>query len=289
MLSSLFVLLAASITYALALNTTIGRHCASHLTPEKLAAYETHFAKHKVEKSVLLESDQDFALEVEIPVYFHVVSANSTVEGGNIPDWQIAAQMAILNLDYHATGLTFKLANITRTVKAGWFNAVGPDGTTQTAMKKQLRQGGIDALNVYTVGFTSGSGVGQLGFSAFPIEYADDPIDDGVVILFSTVPGGAKTNYNFGRTLTHEAGHWAGLYHPFQGGCDGVGDEVDDTPAEAVASFGCPIGRDTCPSPGVDPIHNYMDYSYDICMNQFTPGQISRMHSQLRTYRNITI
>ena len=46
--------------------------------------------------------------------------------------------MAILNLDYHATGLFFTLYNTTRTEKAGWFNNVGPDGTAQTAMKKQV-------------------------------------------------------------------------------------------------------------------------------------------------------
>ncbi|KAI0796517.1 metalloprotease [Abortiporus biennis] len=260
--------------------------CGTVISQEKLVAAEAHFQANKVEKSAFVHIDAVAAATV--PVYFHVISKDSTTAGGNIPDSQIASQISTLNTDYAGSGLTFTLAGTTRTVNSQWFNQVGPDSSLQTTMKNQLRQGGANALNVYTVGFTSGSGAGLLGYSTFPSDYSSDPTDDGVVILFSSLPGGSTTNYNEGKTLTHEAGHWVGLYHTFQGGCSGSGDSVSDTPAEASPASGCPTGRDTCSSTGVDPIHNYMDYSYDSCMNQFTAGQITRLQSQLRTYRGIS-
>jgi hypothetical protein len=56
-----------------------------------------------------------------------------------------------------------------------------------------------------------------------------------------------------------------GLLHTFQGNsCSGSGDSIADTPQQISATSGCPIGRDSCPSvAGLDPIHNYMDYSYE--------------------------
>ncbi|KAF8165056.1 hypothetical protein B0H34DRAFT_780044 [Crassisporium funariophilum] len=222
-----------------------------------------------------------------MPVYFHVVSKDSTTAGGNVPDSQITNQISVMNKAYANAGITWVLAGTTRTVNANWFNNVGPDVTLQTTMKNQLRTGAAKDLNVYTVGFTSGDGAGLLGYSTFPSDYSSNPKDDGCVILFSSLPGGTATPYNLGQTLTHEAGHWVGLYHTFQGGCSGTGDSVSDTPAEASSAFGCPTGRDTCTSTGVDPIHNFMDYTDDSCMNQFTAGQVTRLRSQIATYRSI--
>ncbi|KAG8742344.1 hypothetical protein FRC10_001625 [Ceratobasidium sp. 414] len=194
--------------------------------------------------------------------------------------------------NHYSGAIKFKLSNTTHTTNSDWFNKVGPGTKSQKAMKAALRVGGPADLNIYTVGFKSGEGEGLLGYATFPSSYAKKPKDDGVVILYSSVPGGTTQNYNLGMTLTHEVGHWLGLYHTFQGGCEGKGDYVSDTPAEAEPAFGCPVNRNTCPGAGKDPmspfrIHNFMDYSYDYCMTQFTPGQVKRFRSQIAAYRGL--
>jgi hypothetical protein len=225
---------------------------------------------------------------INVPVYFHVISQGDGIANGDIPQSQIDDQINVLNQDF-AGKFTFTLAAVNRTINSDWFNNAGPRSSQQTAMKKALRKGTKSALNVYSVGFTSGTGVGLLGYATFPSSYSWSPTDDGIVMLYSSVPGGSTATYNLGRTLTHEAGHWFGLYHTFQGGCGfwgWGGDMVSDTPAEASAASGCPIGRDTCSGKiGLDPIQNYMDYSIDSCMNQFSPGQYTRMQQQWTSYR----
>ena len=151
-------------------------------------------------------------------------------------------------------------------------------------MKRALKQGGDSALDIYST-----SGGALLGYAYLPeITNTAQAYLDGIVIDWRTMPG-VSTEYagvaDEGDTLTHEAGHWLNLEHTFFGQCNKSGDFVADTPAEKSAAFGCQVGRDTCSAPGLDPIHNYMDYSDDPCLTEFTAGQAQRMRDAWLLYR----
>ena len=220
-----------------------------------------------------------------VPVYFHVVHAGGV---GNISQTVIDDQMRVLNLAYAGfyggvnTGFKFKLAGVTRTDNADWYNAKAgsPD---ERAMKKALHQGGWNALNIY-----ASTAEAFLGWAYFPGLPESRQYIDGIVVDWESMPG-ASTRYagrfDLGQTATHEAGHWLHLHHVFNGGCNNWGDYVDDTPPQLIATRGCPEGQDSCKEPGLDSIHNYMDYSDDSCYDQFTAGQAARMQDAWLFFR----
>jgi hypothetical protein len=217
-----------------------------------------------------------------IPVYFHRIHASDGT-GGVVTSQQIGAQMSVLNAAYAGSSFSFTLAAVTDSNNSFWYTA-GPSTTAERNMKRTLRQGGSNALNIYS----NNVGGGLLGWATFPSSYASQPRLDGVVLLYSTLPGGSAAPYNLGDTATHEVGHWMGLYHTFQGGCTRFNDFVADTPAERSPAYGCPAGRDSCTGfrfPGIDPIENFMDYTDDSCMMEFSSGQFARMNAQWTAYR----
>jgi hypothetical protein len=224
---------------------------------------------------------------VTVPVYFHVVTDGTL---GALTDADVATQITVLNKTFAGreggatTGFSFDLAGITRTDNADWFYA-NPGGTNEHTMKQTLHQGGTDALNLYST--TAGD---YLGWAFLPdiVTKPGQAYLDGVVFSWETIPGTSDTfagRYDQGETATHEVGHWLNLEHTFYGGCSAKGDFVDDTPAQKTATSGCPEGKDTCKEPGLDPIHNYMDYSYDTCYTEFTAGQTQRMRDAWLFYR----
>ena len=234
-----------------------------------------------------------------IPVAFHVITKDGTQ--GNLSNAAINAQIDALNDGYAGTGFQFELDNVTRTASPSWFKAFYTQGGEprffrgshkEIRMKRALHEGDSETLNVYT----GALGKFLLGWAWFPFDLTgDDALPrfyDGVVIDYRSLPGGAFQTYNEGDTLTHEVGHWLGLFHTFQGGCTEPGDQVDDTPSEASPDFYCEEGRDTCPDdaaldPGLDPVHNFMDYGPDACLTEFTPGQAERMRQSWEAFRAV--
>ena len=223
------------------------------------------------------------AVGVTINVYFHVINKGTGISNGDISSTMINQQISVLNNAFGPYGYSFVLAGTTRTTNATWYT-MGYGSQAEAQAKAALRQGSADDLNIYSANL----GGGLLGWATFPSSYQSKPTDDGVVVLFSSLPGGSAAPYNLGDTGTHEVGHWLGLYHTFQGGCSRNNDYVSDTPAERSPAYGCPVGRDSCAGrkyPGLDPITNFMDYTDDACMDRFSAGQGARMDSQWATYR----
>ncbi len=230
-----------------------------------------------------------------IPVVVHIIQTSSGT--GSMPDSRVFSQIEILNEDFLAipgsngapgtdVQIEFYLATedpngnpttgITRSTNNTWFNDGG--GYYNTLAWDTNRY-----LNIYT-----NNGGGALGYVPnLPQSGIAGSASDRVVILYSTFGRNAPyVPFNLGRTVTHEVGHYLGLEHTFSGGCSNSytsGDLIVDTNPESSPTFGCPGNRNSC---GLQaPFHNYMDYSDDICMNQFTPEQSNRMRCSLLNFR----
>jgi hypothetical protein len=118
------------------------------------------------------------------------------------------------------------------------------------------------------------------------------PEQDGIVIRYNRLGSIVKTpwalplleqpiprRFDRGRTLTHEMGHFLGLLHTFQGGCDEMNDYCDDTPKTPLPTSFCPDNPLGCN--GLAMPQNFMDFTDDACMNLFTTCQVVRMRQVL--------
>ena len=229
---------------------------------------------------------------VTIDTVFHVITATDVSSARQTQlQTMVTDQVEVLNESFSGstapgvaadTAFRFELTDTNFVTNQAWAN-VAP-GKTERDMKAELHQGDSETLNVYAADI----GGGLLGWAYFPKGYNNgrDYID-GVVILDESMPGGTAAPYNEGDTLTHEVGHWMMLEHTFKGGCSAVNDGVADTPREAYPQFYCDAeDTDTCErSPGLDPIHNFMDYTEDFCMDMFTEGQAARMSDAWQAFR----
>jgi hypothetical protein len=223
---------------------------------------------------------------VPIDVYAHVLRSKTR---GGVPLHRVERQVAVMNAAYagqqSARAATapfhFRLVDRDVSVDRSWYR-MNEGSSEGRAAKRSLHRGGTAALNLY-IGSNAN---GVLGWATQPTRLGVEPLMDGVVIARHTMPGGAGGHYSAGDAAVHETGHWLGLFHTFAGKCGQHGDFVKDTPAERRPSYSCPVGRDTCTAKGKDPVHNFMDYSYDSCMYRFTDGQVARMVRSWNAFRD---
>jgi hypothetical protein len=248
---------------------------------------------------------------ITIPVVVHVLYQNAEQD---ISDQQIFSQIDVLNEDYrklnaNASSIPAAFSSIAADCEIQFCLAArSPQGLasngitrTQTSVSafslndamKRSTTGGVDAwptdkyLNIWVCNLANN----LLGFATLPGTVI--PALDGVVIGYkffgrNTPLGG---NYNKGRTATHEIGHWLNLIHIWgdddnaSDPCSGS-DQVTDTPNQEGSNFQCP----SYPSPSCgntsDMFMNFMDYTYDQCMNMFTTGQKTRMQNTISLQRS---
>ena len=249
--------------------------------------------------STTVKPEYDPGVTYTIPVVVHVIQ--KTGGQGYITPGKVQSQIDILNEDFLAmlgtngapgtdAQVQFELATvdpsgaattgITYSTNNTWFNDGGAYWNTLAWDTKNY-------LNIYT-----NNASGALGYVPGFAQAGGlvGAKKDRVVILWSAfgknAPIGAP--YNKGRTATHEVGHYLGLFHTFDGGCGSnacysTGDTICDTNRESQPTYGCAPNKTSCGS--ADPVNNYMDYSDDLCMWEFTPEQVNRMRCTLENWR----
>ena len=220
-------------------------------------------------------------LNISIPVYFHVILPDASA----VTNAQIQSQMNVINNDFTSpntnqlpSGATNFINDATNTeitfTLAGTFRHNDPKSSWGTNNSVKSAYPPITPethLNIWVCNI----GGGILGYAQFP---GGNSATDGVVLLYSSLPGGTAAPYNLGRTLTHEIGHYLNLRHIWGDGRCRQDDFVADTPASDSANYGCPSYPDvSCKS--ADMTMNYMDYTDDACMYMFTDGQRNRMRA----------
>lgn len=232
---------------------------------------------------------------------FRRTSADGGIALGAGPDTEI--QFCLAGVD--PNGNPHSGINRVNGTGVSGYSANGITSANEESVKDLSRWDNRYYMNVWVVSEINGNGADVSNpnfFGGGTIGYAYQPTNpvtwnsdlDGIVILNLSV-GNDPTGSNgyrlwsageTNRTLTHEAGHYLGLAHPFSDNNPNActnGDGIGDTPnAQQVNMFNCTYNG-SCSGQQVE---NYMDYTPEQCQDQFTNGQSTSMRSVLAGVRN---
>ncbi len=303
--------------------TRAQQSCPSDEITDQLIATDPVFARSYMylEQAIAAHAALDASARSNevyvIPVVVHVIHEGEPVgTGSNISEAQILSAIAALNEDFRKlpgsngdgdgvdVRIEFCLASRSPNNQASTgivrvngssvplyaeqgIEATGGIGANEEAVKALSTWPRTQYMNIWVVNEIENNDAqgGIQGFAYFPV---NSPID-GITVLhnaFGTV-GNIKSSTPLNRTLTHEVGHYFGLYHTFhatnscsESNCISGGDKVCDTPPT-------PLNSD-CNDPecaATQLVENYLDYTAESCKNMFTEGQKTRMRATLESDR----
>ena len=288
----------------------------SRMNKDQFEAYLAPYLKSYKNNKDSNETNSQSGGIIYIPVVVHIIhNGDAYGVSENITDEQVASQITVMTQDFrrmmgtpgyntNPLGADIQIEFVLAKVDP---NGNPTNGITRTNMCEDFwEMDAIDStvkpatiwdptqyMNMWSVNF-GGADSDILGYAQFPSNGTATANTDGVVAGYSYFgssalypAGNFSAPYDRGRTMTHEVGHFLGLYHTFQGGCAGenntAGDFCADTPAVSSPNYGC-TPRNSCPTGATDMIANYMDYTDDTCMNIFTIEQKARVVSVMNTF-----
>lgn len=148
-------------------------------------------------------------------------------------------------------------------------------------------------LNIYMPRFTAGQRSLFTAYAYYPSTAGSNANQGGVFYSSIRWGYGLHSELNLGQewasVITHEMGHWLGLFHTFEFGCQNQGDLIADTPPTlggTIFTARCNNNDSTCGVPTNG--SNYMDYNHD-CKKMFTRDQVDVMYSVLSLPSRITL
>jgi hypothetical protein len=280
-------------------------HDTTPMSPAQVAAVDTQEAESATGPTASAESrvaTEPAALPtLNVNVQVHIIRGRH--KGEHRVKWRHAvALFRILRDGFNGAqspnstpmGVNFHLKRIKVTRNDRWYHAF-PMSRADRQMRRHLHRGSAQTLNIYIKTFPRMRGGVLLGHSRFPWQYRGHRAYDGVEVNVDAMPHGRARGFNLGDTVIHETGHWFGLLHTFQNGCDPVNDGVKDTPAEMDTAQSCEDTANLCDKTAVEPAPagpglynpalNFMEYTPDSCMRMFTAGQHERAVTMFTRYR----